>query len=96
MTTEKRMPQNCPSCDSKMKVKKLVCPHCATEVDGLFSFPVLSALSSEDQLFIVDFIKTGGSLKEMAGKMKLSYPTIRNQLDEIIERITAFQKNQNK
>jgi len=76
-----------------MKVKKLVCPHCATEVDGLFNFPVLSALSNEDQLFIVDFIKTGGSLKDMAGKMKLSYPTIRNQLDEIIERVNTLQKS---
>jgi len=93
MTVEKRMPLSCPSCDTKMKVKKLVCPHCATEVDGLFSFPVLSSLSNEDQLFIIDFIKTGGSLKEMAVKMKLSYPTIRNQLDEIIERVNTFQKH---
>ncbi len=91
-TLEKRMPQNCPSCDSKMKVKKLVCPNCSTEIDGLFTFPVLSALSNEDQFFIIDFIKVGGSLKDMATKMKLSYPTIRNQLDEIISRINAFQK----
>lgn len=96
MSIEKKMPQNCPSCDTKMKVKKLVCPNCATEVDGLFKFPVLSALSNDDQLFIVDFIKVGGSLKEMANNMKLSYPTIRNQLDEIIERVNALQKSTDK
>lgn len=93
MSIEKRMPQHCPSCDTRMKVKKLVCPHCDTEVDGSFNLPVLSSLTGDEQQFVIDFIKTGGSLKEMASKMKLSYPTIRNQLDEIIERVTALQKN---
>lgn len=93
MAVEKKMPQNCPSCNSKMKVKKLVCPQCETEVDGLFNLPILSSLSQEDQNFIVDFIKAGGSLKELSASMKLSYPTIRNQLDEIIEKVNAFQKS---
>ncbi len=92
-TVEKKMPQNCPSCDSRMKVKKLVCSNCSTEIDGLFAFPILSALSNEDQFFIIDFIKLGGSLKDVANKMKLSYPTIRNQLDEIIARINSLQKS---
>ncbi len=91
-TIEKKLPQNCPSCSSKMKVKKMVCPSCETEVDGLFTMPLLSSLSNDDQLFIVDFMKVGGSLKDMASKMKLSYPTVRNHLDEIIERINSFDK----
>jgi len=89
---EKKMPKDCPSCNSKMKVKKLVCTHCSTEIDGLFNFPILSSLSNEDQLFIIDFMKVGGSLKDMATKMKLSYPTVRNHLDEIIDRIKSFDK----
>ncbi|HOZ88474.1 MAG TPA: DUF2089 family protein [Bacteroidia bacterium] len=92
MSIEKKMPQVCPSCDTRLKVKKLHCPHCATEVEGLFTFPVLASLSNEDQSFILDFVKTGGSLKEMASRMKLSYPTIRNQLDDIIDRIRLLQK----
>lgn len=92
MPIEKKMPQSCPSCNTRMKVKKLVCPHCDTEVEGLFNFPLLASLNMEDQLFILDFVKTGGSLKEMSSQMKLSYPTIRNQLDEIIERIHSLQK----
>jgi hypothetical protein len=92
MAIEKKMPQLCPSCSSPLKVKKLVCQHCDTEVDGLFNFPVLASLSQEDQVFILDFVKAGGSLKEMSSQMKLSYPTIRNQLDEIIERIKMLQK----
>lgn len=87
MANEKKMPQACPSCSAKMKVKKLKCPHCDTEVDGLFNLSLLSSLSHEDQSFIVDFVKVGGSLKEMASNMKLSYPTIRNQLDDIIAKL---------
>lgn len=91
--TEKKMPRTCPSCNARMKVKKLLCTNCETEVEGVFDLPLLASLSVEDQLFIVDFVKVGGSLKEMASNMKLSYPTIRNQLDEIIARIKTAQKS---
>lgn len=93
MSVEKKMPQNCPSCNSRMKVKKLVCDQCDTEVEGLYNLSVLSSLSPDEQNFVVDFIKVGGSLKELSTVMKLSYPTIRNQLDDIIARVHHFQKN---
>lgn len=92
MMTEKKMPRLCPSCNTRMKVKKLVCTSCATEVEGQFDLPLLASLSVEDQLFIVDFVKVGGSLKQMAENLKLSYPTVRNQLDEVIARIKNAQK----
>ena len=93
---EKKLPRICPSCSSPMKVKKLLCTHCDTEVDGVFDLPLLASLCVEDQLFIIDFVKVGGSLKQMAENMKLSYPTIRNQLDDIIARLKAAQKSKPK
>ena len=90
---EKKLPRNCPGCESRLQVKKLVCPECETEVEGLFDLPLLAALSIEDQSFILDFVKVGGSLKQMAENMKLSYPTIRNQLDDIIARLKITQKS---
>ena len=87
------MPRICPSCNARMKVKKLLCTNCETEVEGIFDLPVLASLSGDDQAFIVDFVKVGGSLKQMAENMKLSYPTIRNQLDEVISRLKAAQKS---
>ena len=44
-------------------------------------------LSEEDQAFVCDFVKSSGSLKEMAQRMGLSYPTVRNRLDDIIEKL---------
>ncbi|MBA7478503.1 hypothetical protein ES707_13928 [subsurface metagenome] len=89
----KVLPTVCPSCGSQLKVKKLFCQACETEIEGMFDLPRLAKLSTKDQDFILQFIKTSGSLKEMAKLLKLSYPTVRNRLDDIIERIKDGEEN---
>ena len=89
----KVLPTVCPSCGSQLKVKKLFCQACETEIEGMFDLPRLAKLSTKDQDFILQFIKTSGSLKEMAKLLKLSYPTVRNRLDEVIERIKDGEEN---
>ena len=84
---QKNLPQHCPSCDAQLKIKKLYCDKCGTEVDGLFDQPILHRISREDQAFILDFLKASGSLKEMSKLLNLSYPSVRNRLDDIINRI---------
>lgn len=91
---DKRLPLKCPSCDSLLQVKQMHCNNCSTEVNGLYSLPLMSRLSLEDQKFIVDFIKASGSLKIMAQNMNLSYPTVRNILDELIDRITNLENSE--
>lgn len=86
------LPCICPSCQTQLKVKSLKCESCATEVHGLYELPVLARLSVEDQAFILKFVKNSGSLKEMAKELGLSYPTVRNLLDEIIEKIESYEK----
>lgn len=88
----KKLPLKCPSCDKALKVAKLHCEHCETEVIGDYELPVLAKLDVRDQLIIVDFVKASGSLKVMAQQMGLSYPTVRNILDEIIQKIENIQK----
>jgi hypothetical protein len=73
-------------------VKGLQCTCCGTEVIGNYEFPVLLRLSSEEQDFILSFVKHSGSLKEMANQLKLSYPTVRNRLNDIIEKIESYEK----
>jgi len=86
------LPTNCPSCHSQLKVKCLKCENCETEVSGLFDMPVLARLSFEDQQFIQHFVINSGSLKEMSSELKLSYPTVRNMLNEIITKIKKDEK----
>lgn len=54
---------------------------------------MLVGLPPEEQEFILEFIKASGSLKEMAGILKVSYPTVRNRLDEIIEKLKQNEAN---
>jgi hypothetical protein len=82
-----KLPIRCPSCENQLLVKQMYCDKCNTEVTGLYCLPILSQLKAEDQKFILDFVKASGSLKNMAQNLKLSYPTVRNILDDIINRI---------
>jgi hypothetical protein len=88
----KKLPHLCPSCSSPLNVKSLSCGNCNTEVTGEFELPPLARLEPDDRQFIVDFVKSSGSLKLMAEKMKLSYPTVRNMLDEVIARLNEIEK----
>ena len=83
----KILPTKCPACNGQLKVKSLICEKCHTEIQGQYELPPLATLSSDDQAFILAFIKASGSLKEMAHLLRLSYPTVRNRLDDVIERI---------
>jgi len=88
----KRLPYNCPSCAAPLNVKSLACEACDTVVSGSFELPLLAKLSADEQDFIIDFVKSSGSLKIMAQKLGLSYPTVRNLLDDIIQKVEHNQK----
>jgi hypothetical protein len=47
----------------------------------------LARLSPEEQRFIELFVRSSGSLKAVAAAEEISYPTVRNRLDSLIERI---------
>jgi hypothetical protein len=83
----KRLPIICPSCAGTLAVVRLHCDKCDTDVEGHYPLPPLAGLGQEDQEFILEFIKASGSLKDMASLLGVSYPTVRNRLDEIIEKL---------
>ena len=88
------LPCKCPSCQQQLHVKSLRCESCHTEVTGSYVLPLLAQLSHEEQAFIVKFVKSSGSLKEMAKELSLSYPTVRNLLNEIIAKINDYEKRE--
>ena len=80
-------PKNCPACQTLIEVTECTCPACKTTIKGQFALPTLLRLSVEDQLFIYNFLLCSGSLKDMANQMGVSYPTMRNKLDELIYKL---------
>ena len=89
-TQKKRLPLQCPSCDSP-KSRTIVCEECQTEVCGSFELPLLAKLSEKEQQFVIDFIKSSGSLKDMSKNMGISYPTVRNVLDDLIDKLNKME-----
>ncbi len=87
----KNLPLQCPSCESPLAVSKMTCPSCNTEVNGKYDLPILLRLSRENQEFIINFLLSSGSIKEMAKQAGLSYPTMRNKMDDLIESIKKEQ-----
>lgn len=86
-----RLPLQCPACDSPLRVGRLFCSQCNTEVCGNFELPALARLTEKEQQFVIDFIKSSGSLKDMAKNLGVSYPTVRNVLDDLIEKLTNIE-----
>lgn len=87
---EKKLPILCPGCGGSLKVKSLYCESCDTTISGSFDLPLFLKLEQKEQDFIMDFVLSSGSLKQMAKSLKLSYPTVRNMLDDLIEKITQL------
>jgi hypothetical protein len=56
-------------------------------VEGGYDLPVLSRLGPDDQDLVLNFLKSSGSLKDLARLHGVSYPTMRNRLDALIERV---------
>ena len=94
MNTRKIFPTICPSCGGELHVHTLYCTGCNTTISGDYRVPAVLRLKTEEQQFVTEFIMCSGSLKEMAARLSLSYPTVRNMLDEIIEKINKLNENQ--
>tara|TARA_Y100000588_G_C14084482_1_gene851602 strand:+ start:282 stop:653 length:372 start_codon:yes stop_codon:yes gene_type:complete len=75
----------CPVCASKLKVARLHCHSCNTSIEGDFELDKFSYLSKEQKLFIEVFVKNRGNIKEIEKEMGISYPTVRRNLDQVIE-----------
>ena len=88
-----RTPRNCPSCGGALHVTSLACSRCETAVTGNYALPLLARLDEDEQQFVVRFIIASGSLKELARRYNVSYPTIRNQLDALIEEVRRLEAN---
>ena len=64
-------------------VERIRIPEKGIAVEGEFTLPELARLTLEDQVFIVAFLRSHGSIKEMEQTFGVSYPTIKARLNRI-------------
>jgi hypothetical protein len=74
----------CPVCDGELSVTRLHCDTCDTTIEGRFTNGAFAGLLPEQLDFIETFVRCEGKITRMEEEMALSYPTIRNRLQEVI------------
>ena len=52
-------------------------------IEGQYELPPLARLPAEDQVFVMAFVKSDGSIKEMERVFGISYPTVKSRLSRI-------------
>jgi len=56
-------------------------------IEGSFELPPLARLSAENQVFVMAFVRSHGSIKEMEQIFGISYPTVKNRLDRLAQQL---------
>lgn len=79
------VPLRCPSCTEHMSITELTCQHCQTRVQGVFDAPGVHRLNADQIQFVEVFVRCRGNIKEVEKDLKISYPTVRSRLDQVIQ-----------
>jgi len=74
----------CPVCSEDLTVTRLYCPNCATAIEGRFNLGRFAQLDQQKLDFIETFIRCEGKLTRVQDELGISYPTVRNRLEEVI------------
>jgi hypothetical protein len=74
----------CPICKDNLEVTTLHCRTCDTTIQGHFSLGRFDQLTPEQLEFAETFIRCEGKINRVEDELAISYPTVRNRLNEVI------------
>jgi len=72
----------CPVCGSVTEVTRISCDVCDTHIEGHFKPCKFCRLTPDQKSFIDVFIKCRGNIKEVEKELGVSYPTVKNRLED--------------
>ncbi len=87
-----KKPDKCPVCGDELKITKLRCDTCSTEISGEFAGCRFCSLSNEMSDYLIVFLKCRGNIKEIEKELGVSYPTVRGYTENLL---TALGLNDN-
>ncbi len=91
----KKMPTKCPACGAALEITELRCPKCNTIVKGVFPINKFLVLDPDELEFLVTFLKSRGSIKEVQERLGISYPTAKSKLDKVLVSLGLSSDNKN-
>ena len=77
--------EQCPTCSDRLIVTQLNCPSCETTIQGRYQPCPFCQLSPENLHFLEIFVRNKGNVKDMERELGVSYWTIRNRLNDVVE-----------
>ena len=72
----------CPVCGQNTEVTAISCNECGTRIEGHFQLCRFCRLTEEQKSFIETFVKCRGNIKEVEKELGISYPTVKNRLED--------------
>lgn len=96
-TMAKEVFGKCPVCGEKLSVTRLSCNSCNIDITGNFELNKFSYLNKDELMFVETFLRCQGNIKDVQTALGISYPTVKKQLDSVLESLgyTEKPKNQN-
>ena len=73
----------CPVCGNDTEITKIGCNSCGTTIEGHFQVCRFCRLTDDQKNFLDAFIKCRGNIKEVEKELGISYPTVKNKLDDL-------------
>ena len=74
----------CPVCQENLEVTRLHCRNCDTVIEGHFGLGRFHRLTPEQLGFAETFIRCEGKINRVEEELGVSYPTVRNRLNDLI------------
>ena len=78
---------------SSLVIERVRIPEKQIAIEGQFTLPELARLTLEDQVFIIAFLRSHGSIKDMEQVFGVSYPTIKARLNRIAGQLEFVDNN---
>lgn len=86
----------CPVCGEKLKIRKMACPGCQAEFPVDRELSAYERLSDENAFFLQTFLMSRGNMKEVQERLKISYPTAKKYLDELLATLGLKEEQETK
>jgi hypothetical protein len=77
--------------DKEFSISKVTLKQSGISIEGEFDLPPMARLGYDDQIFVAEFIRNHGSIKQMEAAFGVSYPTIKARLNKIAALLNLIQ-----